>query len=282
MCSRVWRGPRSISPRWLACRATACLKASPFDARSVRELKRVAWSDYIQLCENIGALAGDGLEDLLEASYHQVYPELRAAVGKLVDSKQLLRFILTIANPIVFQPLQHHFEDLGGRRVRVTVRVREGARPSEIWFRGSIGALRGIPRYLDLPAAEVSAQINPHGGTYDITLPPDRTIVGRIRTSPIVRFVLGREEDGTTVAATLSDFGRDPFDEQLHTALVRWKLTRRQLEVLRGIANGESNQELAHVLECTEIVIELILAQLMQKTGATSRTDLIARLWNTD
>jgi hypothetical protein len=74
----------------------------PFDATSVRALKRVAWEDYCTLVENIGRLAGDGLEDLLESSYHQVFPELRAAFGLLVDCKPLLRFMITIANPIAF------------------------------------------------------------------------------------------------------------------------------------------------------------------------------------
>lgn len=250
----------------------------PFDAKSVRALKRVAWSDYVALCENMERLAGGGLEDLFESSYHQVYPEVRGSIGAIVDSKLLLRWVITIANPIAFQPVEHRFEDLGGRRVRVTARLREGARHSEAWFRGSAGALRGVPRYLDLPPAEVSAQIAPDHGIYDITLPPNRTVFGRIRNSPVMRLVLGREDSGKPVAETIGDFGRDPVEERLHAALVRWKLTRRQLEVLRGMAHGESNQELAHVLECTEIVIEMILAQLLQKTGATSRADLIARM----
>jgi DNA-binding NarL/FixJ family response regulator len=96
-----------------------------------------------------------------------------------------------------------------------------------------------------------------------------------------MRLVLGREHDGKLAAEPVGEL-RDPVDERLHAALVRWKLTRRQLEVLRGMAHGESNEELAHVLECTEIVIEMILAQLLQKTGATSRADLITRMMSSD
>ena len=211
----------------------------PFDATSVRRLKRVAWSDYITLCENVARLAGDGLESLLESSYHQVFPELRASIGALVDSEQLLRFLITIANPIAFKPLTHRLEVLGDRRMRVTVRLCEGARPSEIWFRSSIGALRGIPRYLDLPPAEVSAQIGPDFGIYDITLPPNRTILSRLRNK---------------------------LDEQLHSAYVHWKLRRHQLETLRGVEDDEPNPQLAHVLEITELMVELIVAELLRKT----------------
>jgi DNA-binding CsgD family transcriptional regulator len=164
----------------------------------------------------------------------------------------------------------------------VTVRLRAGARQSETWFRGSIGALRGVPRYLDLPSAEVSAQVGPDFGIYDLTLPPNRSIIGRIRNTPVMRLLLGREDDDMQDAATVDELGRDPLDERLHAALVRWKLTRRQLEVLRGMAHGETNEELAHVLECTELVIEMILAQLLQKTGTTSRAELVARMMSSD
>ncbi len=214
----------------------------PFDAKSVRRLKRVAWSDYIMLCENVERLAGSRLQDMLENGYHQVFPEVRASIGALLDPKLLLKFLTTIANPMAFKPATHRFEDLGDRHVRVTVRLREGARPSETWFRGSIGALRGVPRYLDLPPAEVSAQIGPDFGIYDITLPPNRTIFRRLRRK---------------------------FDEQLHSALIEWKRTRHHLEVLRNVPNGESNQQLAHVLETTELVIELIVAALLNKTRRT-------------
>jgi hypothetical protein len=212
----------------------------PFDARSVRGLRRVAWSDYVTLCENIGALLGDGYEDLAEASYHHVYPELRSTVGALLDSKQLLRIIMTVANPLAFPPIEHRLEDLGGRHVRLSLRLRAGARPSKTWFRASIGALRGVPRYLDQPPAKVSAQIGPDYGIYDITLPANRTILGRLRN------------------------GYDRFDARLHRELIRWKMMRRQLEVLDRV-RSDANQELAHVLECTNLVLEIIFAQLLQK-----------------
>ena len=254
----------------------------PFDATSVRTLKRVPWSDYCTLVENIGRLAGDGLEDLLEASYHQVYPELRAAFAALVDSKQLVRFMMTIANPLVFTPVEHRFEDLGDRRVRITVRLRTGARPCKAWFRGSIGAVRGLPRYLDQPPALVTAQIAPDHGTYDVTLPPSQTLLSRVRQriDPVVRIVLGREPDGAPIGASFQQVNNDPFEAYLNAAIAQWKLTPRQVDLLRRIADGESDQEMADGLAWPLTTIEIVFAQLLAKTGATSRTDLIARLWN--
>jgi DNA-binding CsgD family transcriptional regulator len=257
----------------------------PFDAQSVRRMKRVAWSDYCTLCENIGAIAGNGLEDLLESTYHQVFPEVRAAFGAFVDSKQLLRFLTTVPQPIVFSPVEHIFEDLGDRRARVTLRLRPGARPCETWFRGTIGSVRGLPRHLDQPPAEVQAQITPEQGIYDVLLPPNRTLISRVRNGigPAVRFVLGREPDGTpidTVFAAPGHNGHNPLDDRLAAAQFRWKLTPRQLDVLRRLAHGESTQEVAAALACSEPTIDLVVGQLLQKSGATSAAHLIAQLWH--
>jgi hypothetical protein len=187
----------------------------PWDATSVRALKKVKWDDYATLIENIGALAGDGLEDLLEASYHDVFPELRKAFGLLVDSKPLVRFVVTIANPLLFTPVMFELEDLGGRHVRITARLRPGARACEPFFRGSIGAWRGIPRHLDMPPAQVTAKISGTEGIYDLLLPPDRTAVARMksearsRLDSLVQMVLGREPDGTEVHISFDDGSAD-------------------------------------------------------------------------
>jgi len=254
----------------------------PWNARSVRELKRVLWSDYCTLCENIGKATGDGLEDLLESSYHKVFPELRAAFGALVDSKQLLRFMMTIANPLVFTPVEHVFEDLGGRHVRVTMRLRPGARGCKTLFRGTIGAMRGIPRHLDQPAAEVIAEITPYEGVYEILLPPNRTLISRARTTlgPAIRFVLGREPDGGAVTATFGPHGHDPFQARLDVAHERWRLSPRQLSVLRRLAHGESDAEIATALGFDVEAVDFVVRQLLQKSGAATRPELITRLWN--
>ncbi len=184
----------------------------PWSARTVRTLKKVKWDDYCTLIENIGRLTGDGLEDLLESSYHDVFPELRKAFGLLVDSKPLIRFVATIANPLLVTPVMFRFEDLGGRHVRIEAQLRPGARPCEPLFRGSIGAWRGVPRHLDMPPAQVTADVlSGSHAIYDIVLPPDRTVLrratdeARTRLDSLVRVVLGREPDGTEVHVSFDD-----------------------------------------------------------------------------
>lgn len=202
-------GERAGLPREELCRGL------PWTTRSVRTLKRVRWEDYCGLIENVARLTGDGLEDLLESSYHDVFPELRKAFGLLVDSKRFVRFVVTIGNPLLFTPVVHEFEDLGGRHVRITARLRPGARPCEPFFRGSIGAWRGLPRHLDMPPAQVTADISGTHGIYDLILPPDRTVVARVksgarsRLDSFVRMVLGREPDGSEVHVSFDDGSAD-------------------------------------------------------------------------
>jgi DNA-binding CsgD family transcriptional regulator len=250
----------------------------PFDESSVRKLKRVSWNDYCKLCENIDKLAGGEVADLLEAGYHQSYPEIRAIAGAFLDSKLLMRFMMVVGNPFVFPSVEHGYEDLGGRHVRVTARLVAGARPCEAWFRGTIGALRGVPRYLDLPPAEVSAQIGPDFGVYDVTLPQAQRLRTRVREGlrPIIRMVLGREADGREVGALIGELEDNSFETSLQAAHLRWKLTPRQLEILRHLARGQSNWDIAQTLECAESTVELHVAQLLRKTRASSRDELVA------
>ncbi len=252
----------------------------PFDASSVRGLERVSWNDYVTVCENIGRLAGDGLEDLFESCHHLVFPELRVAFGTLVDSKQLARFLITIVSPIAFAPVEHRFEDFGDRHIRVTGRLRPGARPSRTWFRGAIGAIRGFTGVLDQPPAQVRAEIGPDFGIYDVILPPRRTVLDRVRSSvdAAVRIVLGRDSGGELVTVSLGHV--DPFEAQLRAAEQRWQLTPLQLDVLRRLAHGDCVPEIARARGCDESEIARVLEQLRWKMCAASETELVARLWS--
>jgi hypothetical protein len=58
-------------------------EGAPFDATSVRKLSRVTWDEYCTLVENVGRLAGDGLDGLLEATYHQAVKTDRKRSDKL-------------------------------------------------------------------------------------------------------------------------------------------------------------------------------------------------------
>jgi len=58
-----------------------------------------------------------------------------------------------------------------------------------------------------------------------------------------------------------------------------WKLTRRQVEVLQLLAQGQSNRVIAQALGCSERTVELHIASLFRKASCESRTALVAKFW---
>ncbi|MBB1047649.1 response regulator transcription factor, partial [Dietzia cercidiphylli] len=70
-----------------------------------------------------------------------------------------------------------------------------------------------------------------------------------------------------TVAATLMSRLRDP----------RPVLTDREVEVLRAVATGETNRQVASSLNVSEATVKTHLVHVFDKLGATSRTAAVAR-----
>lgn len=69
-------------------------------------------------------------------------------------------------------------------------------------------------------------------------------------------------------------------DAALARATERWRLTRRQREVLALVAAGDTNKSIATKLACAEVTVELHVTALLRKSGTTTRTELVSRLWS--
>lgn len=70
------------------------------------------------------------------------------------------------------------------------------------------------------------------------------------------------------------------LEPRLQRARLVWRLTRRQLEVLRLLAKGHANRTMAEWLGCTERTIEVHVSNLLQMAGADSRAALVAKFWS--
>lgn len=68
--------------------------------------------------------------------------------------------------------------------------------------------------------------------------------------------------------------------EDLRSAAKRFSLTQRQLEVLRFIMHGLCAREIAQLLSISESTVGDYFKQLLQKTGARNRADMVARVLN--
>lgn len=66
----------------------------------------------------------------------------------------------------------------------------------------------------------------------------------------------------------------------LSATAARCGLTPRQTEVLEQLIAGRSNRAIASLLGCAERTIEVHVRQIFEKTGATSRSALIASVWS--
>lgn len=57
-------------------------------------------------------------------------------------------------------------------------------------------------------------------------------------------------------------------------------LTPYMFDVLRGVAKGLSNKEIAHQLGVNEKTVKNRLTRIFEKTGCTSRTEAVMRFHN--
>jgi len=146
----------------------------PYDAAELRRKKRITWADYGMICERLGEAAGGmaELEELLADAYHRMLPEMRAVVGALVSPRRFVHFLFGVIDPLVFPALAFSCEDLPDGRIRVSQVLHAGERPCEAFFRGSIGAMRGMTAQLGLPMAHVEAiEVGPDRLICNVRLP---------------------------------------------------------------------------------------------------------------
>jgi two-component system, LuxR family, response regulator FixJ len=96
-----------------------------------------------------------------------------------------------------------------------------------------------------------------------------------------VRAYLVKPVDAATltreVARVLSDCSPS-LEHALVASAQAWKLTARELEVLRELAGGAANKQIAAALDCSLRTVELHVSALLRKADAPSRTALLARL----
>jgi DNA-binding CsgD family transcriptional regulator len=252
----------------------------PFREHDLKGLRRISWDDYVTICDNAVAVVGglESLSALLEDGYHQVLPELRLLARALIEPRAFVRFVLEVLDPIAWPALHCDCADLGGNEMRITMRIRPGARPNPTFMRASVGALRGMTRHLDLPPVKVlRTELGDDYGIYWVRLPESRTLARRASRASLA--AIRRVVAAAALGESEPD---DPLETCLDDRTVEWDLSRRQIEVLRLLAEGKSNKEMAGALDCAEDTVELHVTQLLTKSQTTTRAELMARFWRED
>jgi DNA-binding CsgD family transcriptional regulator len=263
----------------------ALFEGLPFDNAALRMRSRVDWDDYCTLLERIGEACGGEreLEDMLESNYHLVLPELRQLAGAVLSPMHYLRLMFDVLNPVMFPPVHNELVDLGNNRVRLTVSCRPGVRGCRAFHVGTTGALRSVTRTLGLPPTRVlSSDITDSRAVWELELPPAPSWTDRGRRATravrglVIRLVLGSTIEGVEIAAEIGERELSPV---LH-AIDVLQLTPRQGEVLERVAQGLTNKEIAQQLGTAENTIELHITRILRKAGASSRSQLLAKLWS--
>ncbi len=256
----------------------------PFDERTVRSAGWIAWDDYCTMVERVEAAAGGPAAIERLGAQHLAIKEVHAIASALIEPHLLFRFVFRVIDPMMFPPVEFHYEELDSRRIRVDYRIRDGARPCAALARVSLGAMRALPRYLGLPAAQ--AELIEHDGrtgSYRVTLPDSRTIAARLKQrarkhldSTIALLHAFVDEAGPPGGAEESTW---TLDDRLRHFAIAHDLTPRQTEVLEGIVAGLSNKEIALRDSCAENTVELHVSNLLRRLQVQNRTQLVSRFW---
>jgi DNA-binding CsgD family transcriptional regulator len=249
----------------------------PFDADGLRRMKRVQWADYCTILERVESMAGgpERCAAMLARSYHEAVPELASVRRALVSPKAMYRLVYDVVNPILFPCVAFSYRDLGPHRISVEAWMRPGVTPSATLLRTSHAALENMTLHLGLPPAQVTSHVASDYAHWEVVLPPSATIMRRV-TRAVRSVVLGVDDDGTELRFRVDDgSGESPLEH----ATARWRLTKRQAQVLGIVVHGKSNKEVAEELHCAENTVELHITQLLRRAGVKSRAELIAHYW---
>jgi DNA-binding CsgD family transcriptional regulator len=263
------------------------VEGMPFDAVSVRRLKWVAWDDFCRFCERFESQAGgpEAAQRLLENAFERLAPEMTMLAAALMSPKALYQFVFEVLHPIMLPPLEFTYTDLGVDHLRIVSRVRPEFRPCPALMRLSTGAMRGLTRCLGMPSARVEADLDGREITFEVHVPPSRTIPARLRRSSraaidrVLGLILlgdGGDNDGTALGASLHGLAADDLEARIEAATRELKLTTRQADVLTHLIRGRANKEIAQALGCAEVTVEQHVTHLLRKAGVGSRTQLIA------
>lgn len=251
-----------------------------FDERSLAAHKWIPWDAYCVAAERLEDLVGgpEALERM--AAEHVTSRELARLARAFVSPAQLYRFIFNVVDPLAFPGLAIGLDELDDGRMRIRWRIHDDCRGSLAFAYASRGATRAVPRYLDLPSAEVEGTFDERGGELFVTVPASQTLMARA-----LRRVRGAVEAMVAFTSELTadrvgfDAERDP-DRRLRDVERRYALTPRQAEVLGQVVRGLSNKEIAATLGCAENTVELHVTEALRKSGCSSRAQLIARFWS--
>lgn len=73
--------------------------------------------------------------------------------------------------------------------------------------------------------------------------------------------------------------GNEAGSVELTEAARRWGLSPREAEVLRLLARGDANKDIASKLCCAVSTVEVHVGSILRKSRSENRAQVVARVW---
>ncbi len=146
---------------------------------------RISWDAWAAICNRFTEAVGE--EEAESSGYLVTEIEgfagpLSAATGMFTAPESLYRVALTWLAPFMYRNLEFTYEPLRDGRLEVTARIPDDNRGSRGYMLMFQGALRTIPRLIDLDDALLETlTLDSHLGHWIITPPAERTLWGRVK-----------------------------------------------------------------------------------------------------
>lgn len=143
---------------------------------------RAPWDEWLVVCGNFEKAVG-GPEAMRSWGYrvieHDYTSVLRRLSGLLVRPSYLYQATIKWMAPVLYPHLEF---SLSTRRngLQITIEMPEPHPKAPAWFRLVEGTLVVLPRLLDLPDADVLAEVDNRRATYDLSLPTRRSRLSRL------------------------------------------------------------------------------------------------------
>jgi DNA-binding CsgD family transcriptional regulator len=263
-----------------------------FDRETIRD-RGVDWADVTTLFDRLQDACGgpDGMADLFsDFAVTATGKAIASLTALFVEPQTFYRFLNTRLAASSYTVFRSSHEDLPGA-YRLTIEIVAGKTPSAPFMHASLGACRGQPRLFGLPKTSVQADITPRKGTFVVAVADGEPLARRARRlvdslAEVRRDLERAYDDKRRVLAELRDV-RDlspralpgELSQRLEALGVECGLTPRERAVLRELAPGKSNKEIATKLGCAAATVEVHLTNLLRKTETRNRTELVAKLW---
>jgi DNA-binding CsgD family transcriptional regulator len=260
---------------------------------------RVDWSACAEFLEVLEQECGgpEGLERAFALAQPRLFSEFLPLFRFVLSPRDLYRLIHKLI-AFAYPHLSLSERDAPDGTLVVTIEIPKPHRPCSAFFHACAGGMRAVPEIVGLPRSEVAAVIEPHRGVFTLSLPESRTLAARLRRASVSRIIKAaaaeveqswaetrrRIAELEAANAALVQLTRRLDEESAAQRLVRataaWRLTPRQAEVVALVIRGLSNKEIAAALDCALHTVELHVTEALRRSGASSRTALVAAFWS--